>query len=437
MSDRLAVAMKRTHYVSELGVQMDGKEVVLAGWAHEIRDTAKITFLLLRDSTGIVQVVGKKAEVADAIIKAMSVPKESVLLVKGTVKANKEAKKGFEIVPKEVENLNPLTTQIPFEVTGKVPADIDVRLNYRYIDLRRAHTSSIFKIESTVLNTFDSFFASKGFVQIRTPTIISEASEGGADLFKVEYFERPAYLAQSPQLYKQLAIIGGLDKVFMVVPVFRAEKSNTVYHLTEITQMDVELAFVDADGAIKYLTDSFTAMLKAVKENNSAELESLGIKLGIPKVTTVTYTDAIKKLKSKGYEIEFGHDFSKEHEKGISEVFGDAVIVKDYPASVRAFYSMPKEGNPELTESFDLIYKGFEISSGAKRIHLPDLLLKSLSRKGMDAKDFEFYINAFRCGAPPHAGWSIGLERFVMCITDSSNIREAALFPRDRKRITP
>ncbi len=429
--------MIRTHYISELNEGMDGKEVVLAGWAHEIRETAKVTFLLLRDTTGIVQVVGVKEKTDAKLIKAMAVPKESVLLVKGTVKANKEAKKGFEIVPKEIDNLNPLSVQIPFEVTGKVPADIDVRLNYRYIDLRRGQTSSIFKIESTVLNTFTSFFASRGFIQIRTPSIISEASEGGSDLFSVDYFERKGYLAQSPQLYKQLAIIGGLDKVVMVVPVFRAEKSNTIYHLTEVTQMDIEMAFADADDAITQLTDSFTAMLKAVKEKNAQELEALGVELDIPKVRTVTYTEVIDKLKANGYPIEFGHDFSKEHEKGVSDLFGNAVVVKDYPAAVRAFYSMPKEGNSELTDSYDLIYNGYEISSGAKRAHIPDILIKSLRKKGLDPKGFEFYINAFRCGAPPHAGWSIGLERFVMGMLNLPNIREAALFPRDRRRITP
>ena len=427
----------RTHYISELDAGMAGKEVVLAGWAHEVRDTAKVVFLLLRDTTGVVQVVGKKGETDARLIKAMTVPKESVLLVKGTVKANKEARKGFEIVPKSIENLNPLSVQIPFEVTGKVPADMDVRLNYRYIDLRRAQTSAIFKIESTVLNTFTSFFASRGFVQIRTPSIISEASEGGSDLFSVEYFDRRGYLAQSPQLYKQLAIIGGLDKVVMVVPVFRAEKSNTVYHLTEVTQMDIEMAFADADDAIKQLLDSFTAMLKAVKEKNMQELGSLGVKLDIPKVKTVTYTEVIDKLKANGYPIEFGHDFSKEHERGVSDIFGNAVVVKDYPAAVRAFYSMPKKDNPELTESYDLIYNGYEISSGAKRAHIPEILIKSLKKKGLDPRGFEFYINAFRCGAPPHAGWSIGLERFVMSMLGLQNIREAALFPRDRKRITP
>jgi aspartyl-tRNA synthetase len=427
----------RSNYISEIGPELDGKEVTLAGWVHEVRETGKITFLILRDITGTIQVIGKEGEVDSQTIKALSLPKESVVRIKGRVKASKEAKKGVEIIPNEVSNLNPLSSIIPFEVTGKVPAEIDVRLNNRHIDLRRKETLAIFKIESTVLNAFVSFFSKKGFMQIRTPSMISEASEGGADLFSVKYFEREAYLAQSPQLYKQLAIIGGFDKVFMIVPVFRAEKSNTVYHTTECTQMDIEMGFADHNDAIKQLSACFTAVLKEVMKKNKRELEILGIELELPKIKTVTYSNVIKRLREKGHAVAHGDDFSKEHEKAIQEEFGNAVIVKEYPTEVRAFYSMPKENNPKLCNSFDLIYNGFEISSGAQRIHKADLLIDALKSKGLDPSKFEFYINAFRQGAPPHAGWSIGLERFVMCITKSGNIREASLFPRDRKRLTP
>jgi aspartyl-tRNA synthetase len=427
----------RTHYVSEIGPELAGREVVLAGWVHEVRETSKITFLILRDITGTIQIIGKEGEVGPSIIKALSLPKESVIIIKGKVKASKEAKKGVEIIPDEISNLNPLSSSIPFEVTGKVPAEIDVRLNNRHIDMRRKETLAIFKIESTVLNAFASFFSKKGFMQIRTPSIISEASEGGADLFSVKYFEREAYLAQSPQLYKQLAIIGGFDRVFMITPVFRAEKSNTVYHTTECTQMDIEMGFADHNDAIKHLSSCFTAVLKEVKKRNKGELEVLGLELEVPKVKTVTYSNVIKRLKEKGHLIAHGDDFSKEHEKAIQQEFGNAVIIKDYPTQVRAFYSMPKEKDPKLCNSFDLIYNGFEISSGAQRIHKADLLADAIKNKGLDPSKFEFYINAFRTGAPPHAGWSIGLERFVMCITKSTNIREASLFPRDRKRLTP
>lgn len=429
--------MLRSHYINELKSLMDGQRVTLAGWVHEVRETAKITFMLLRDRTGIVQVIGKEGVTSSDVIKSMSLPKESVVLVKGIVKANPEAKKGFEIIPESIENLNPLSAQVPFEVTGKVPADLDVRLNNRYIDLRRITTRSIFNIESTVLNTFTETFAKKGFVQIRTPSIIAEASEGGTDLFTIKYFEREAYLAQSPQLYKQLAVIGGLDKVYMIVPVFRAEKSNTIFHLTESTQMDIEMGFADNNDAIRELAMIVKNIIKSVAKKNAEDLENLGVKLEIPKVKIVTYEKVIKKLNENGYKVEFGSDLTREYEEEVYKQFGDAVIVKDYPTALRAFYSMPYEDNSEISKSYDFIYKGLEISSGAQRIHKAQMLEEALRKRNLDPANFEFYINAFRLGAPPHAGWSIGLERLTMKITGASNIRECSMFPRDRKRVVP
>ncbi len=429
--------MLRTHYVNQLDESMDGQEVAIAGWVHEVRETSNITFLILRDKTGIVQVIGKKDVVGESVVRSMSLQKESVVRISGKVIANKEAKKGFEIVPSLIENLNPLSAPVPFEVTGKVPADLDVRLNFRYIDLRRPESSAVFRIESTVLGSFREFLSKKGFEEIRTPSMIAEASEGGADLFPIVYFEKNAYLAQSPQLYKQLAVIGGLDKVMMVVPAFRAEKSNTTYHMTECTQMDIEMGFAGPDDALDMLRGVVTQMLKDVKKRNKAELETLGVDLKVPKIKTVTYTEALESLKKKGLSLEHGHDFARDHEQGIQKLYGDAVIVRDYPTKIRAFYSMPNEDNPEISNSYDFLYKGLEICSGAQRIHKPELLIRSLESRGLNPKNFEFYINAFRLGAPPHAGWSIGLERFVMQIAGMSNIREASLFPRDRNRLAP
>ncbi len=429
--------MIRMHYIKDLGPEMDGKEVTLAGWVHEVRETGKITFLILRDSTGIVQVIGKKGETDEKTMKALSLPKESVVAITGILKVNKEAKKGFEILAKKVTDLNPISSQIPFEVTGKVPADIDVRLNHRHIDLRRLETAAIFSIQSTILQSFRNFFSNRGFKEIRTPTLVSEATEGGSEVFEVKYFERKAYLAQSPQLYKQLALVGGMDRVFMVVPVFRAEKSNTTAHLTEVTQMDIEVAFADADDVITLLGDAVTQIVKDVMRENKNELELLGRKLAAANIKIITYQDALKELEKKGSTTEFGSDFSREDEQKISELYGHYVIVKDYPTKVRAFYSMPKPDNPELSNSFDFIFDGIEICSGAQRIHLPNLLIEQLKSRGIDPKNFEFYISAFRNGAPPHAGWSIGLERLTMQIVGAKNIREASLFPRDRKRLTP
>ncbi|MGC8571796.1 MAG: aspartate--tRNA(Asn) ligase [Candidatus Micrarchaeia archaeon] len=429
--------MIRDHYISEITPNLDGTKVKIAGWVHEVRETSNITFLLLRDNTGIIQVIGKKGIVDQKIIKSMSLPKESIVEIYGTVKASKEAKTGCEIIPLEIKNLNPLSTKIPFEVTGKVPAELDVRLNYRYVDLRRAETAAIFKIQSTILNTFTTTLMNENYVQIRTPSIIAEASEGGAELFSVKYYEKNAYLAQSPQLYKQLAIIGGLDKVFMITPVFRAEKSNTVYHLSEITQMDIERAFVNVDDVIDTIIKVLKAIIKSVKENNQKELQTLNVDLEVPDIKIISYADAIKTLKNAGHSVDHGADITREYEKSLENKYGEGIVIKDFPTSLRAFYSMPHADNPELTHSFDLLYRGLEISSGAQRINDPEMLIAALKKKGLNPDNFKFYIDAFRSGAPPHAGWSIGLERLTMMITRADNIRECAMFPRDRKRITP
>lgn len=429
--------MLRTHYVSELSEKLEGKDVIVCGWLHEVRNIGKISFMQIRDHTGIVQVTAKAGEVSEEIIKSTSMPKDSVLQVEGTVKKNPQSKLGFEIIPKSITNLNPLEDRIPFDVTSKVPAELDTRLNHRHIDLRRQETTAIFKIESTVLNAFRSILLKQKFQEIRPPSIVDAATEGGAELFEVKYFDKSVYLAQSPQLYKQLAVIGGMDRVFMVAPVFRAEKFDTPFHLNESTQMDIEIGFADHNDAIKLLSKVATGIVDSVLKNNSADLEKLNYKLERSKPAVITYKKALEKLGANGYNLEFGSDFSREHEAALQGLLGDMLIVKEYPTSLRAFYSMPNSKHPEVSNSFDMLYKGLEISSGAQRIHVPSLLQEAIEKRGMNPKNFEFYITAFKQGAPPHAGWSIGLERFTMKLAGQSNIREASMFPRDRNRVVP
>ncbi len=427
----------RTYYISELDVSSAGRTVTVAGWVHEVRDIGHILFLILRDHTGLIQITAKKGEVDEKLMKELSIPKESVVSITGKVVENKQSKKGIEILPTEIKNLNPLSATIPFEVTGKVPADLDVRLNFRHIDLRRLSSSAIFNIESTILSSFRTILEKEKFIEIRTPSLVKEATEGGTDVFKVQYFENDAYLAQSPQIYKQLAVIGGFDRVFMIMPIFRAEKHNTTFHLNEVTQMDIEMCFADHNDAISILKKIVPNILKNIYKKNTKDMEQLGLTPTENKVKTVTYKEAIKKLSTNGHEKQFGDDFSREDELELSKLFGDLLIVKEYPTALRAFYTMPKDGDSEVSNSFDFIYKGTEISSGAQRIHIPELLIEAIKKRGNDPEAFNLYINAFRNGAPPHAGWSIGLERFAMKITNSENIRECSMFPRDRTRLTP
>ncbi|MFA4983057.1 MAG: aspartate--tRNA(Asn) ligase [Candidatus Micrarchaeia archaeon] len=428
----------RTCYVSEAKGKI-GEEVAIAGWVHEVRDLGKLKFVQLRDRTGIIQITAKAGREPDAALAAMSVPKETVVSAKGKVVESKLAGAGCELIPSEFTVLNEITAKVPFEVTGKVPAELDVRLDFRYVDLRQAATSAIFKIRGTVANAFREYARSQGCVEIHPPTIVEAATEGGADVFKVQYFEKEAYLVQSPQLYKQLAVIGGMDKVFMTVPVFRAEKHNTLTHLNEALQMDVEIGFATPEDAIGILEGSVLHILSSVKKECGGELRALGRELAVPSsIPRHTYTELVEKLNANGVPHKWGDDFTRETEAKLAEMLGySTYFITKWPTECRAFYSMPSEEDPKICNAYDLNYEGLEISSGAQRIHRPEILIKQLQGRGLNPSDFEFYINAFRVGAPPHAGWSIGLDRLTMKICGLHNIREAVMFPRDRVRLKP
>jgi aspartyl-tRNA synthetase len=268
---------------------------------------------------------------------------------------------------------------------------------------------------------------------------VSAATEGGTELFPVEYFEKKAFLAQSPQLYKQLAVIGGMDKVFMVTPVFRAEKHNTTTHLNELISLDIEMGFADHNDAMDVLEDVVRNIISEVLKSCPEELKLLESDLHIPeKIKRHTYTEIVELLNRKGEKMAWGADFSKEQESKASGLLGEEIFfVTEWPTKSRAFYSMPNEQDPKICNAFDLMYGGLEIASGAQRIHIPKLLVGQLTSRGLDPKEFEFYVDAFKMGAPPHAGWAIGAERLAMKLCNRNNIRECALFPRDRTRITP
>jgi len=431
--------MMRTHYASEVKQEMDGESVTLAGWVHETRDLGRLKFLVLRDRSGLIQVTAKAGDVPDELLRAFKFVKETVIQVEGRVRKEGQAPGGREVVPARITILGPVTQQIPFEVTGKVPADLDVRLDNRYIDLRRLETQALFRIKSELQWAFREGLKAKGFQEIIPTCIAAAATEGGTNLFPVVYFEKEAFLVQSPQLYKQLAVIGGMDRVFMTMPVFRAEPHNTTSHLNEVYQMDIEMGFADHNDVMEILSDILIYMLKSAKRKCAEDLALLGAEAVVPgQIRRHTYSSLIELLQENGMKIEWGEDFSREHEKKLAELLGEeAYLITDWPTKARAFYSMPREDNPEICNAFDLMYRGLEIASGAQRIHIPELLEKQLRARGLNPANFEFYIRAFRMGAPPHAGWSIGLERLAMKLCNLPNIREVALFPRDRNRITP
>ncbi|VVC03551.1 Aspartate--tRNA(Asp/Asn) ligase [Candidatus Bilamarchaeum dharawalense] len=430
--------MYRTHYIKD-AKKVQGTSVKIAGWVHDFRDLGKLKFIQVRDITGIIQVTMKKGVVSDELLDAVKLNKEDVVVFEGQLKENKIAPDGVELVPTAFQHLNKVERKLPVDPTGLVPSEIDIRLDHRYLDLRRKESTLIFRTRSIAIKSFREKLDQLGFLEIHPSAITGAATEGGADVFPLQYFENKAYLVQSPQLHKQLAVIGGFDRVMMTVPVFRAEKHNTTSHLNEITQMDIEMGFADHNDAMDILEQTMLHILKEVKKEVGEDIAKLWGEIIVPsKVPRYKYADLVDKLNSNGFEMKHGWDFTKEAEKKLHEILGEELyFIYDWPTEVRAFYSMPDEKNPETCHAFDLMYRGLEISSGAKRIHIPAILEEQLRKRGMEPANFEFYINAFRMGAPPHAGWSIGLDRLVMKICQQENIRECTMFPRDRVRLMP
>jgi aspartyl-tRNA synthetase len=430
--------LKRTHYTNELEKNV-GKEVVLSGWVHDVRLLGKISFVLLRDREGIVQVTAVQDKVPKDVSELVKkLHQEDVLSVKGKVAKSKSKDYAFEIIPEKIEILNKSEVPLPMDPREVTKANLDTRMNWRVIDFRTPESKAIFKIQTEIVRSFREFFNQRNYIEMQPPVIIASASEGGAELFQIPYFEKKAYLAQSPQLYKQMGAIS-FEKVFAIMPIFRAEKFDQPTHLNEIRQMDMEQAFIDDEEAIDILEECFLYVLNQVKKNMKEELKVLGRDLKIPKspLKRLPYEKVIEILQKNGEKINFGDDFTKTQEKMMPKLIGDAFFIKDWPTEIKAFYAMPDEKNPKFCHAYDLIYNGLEICSGTQRIHLPELLIKQIKSKGLNPNDFKFYIDAFRYGAPEHSGWSIGLERFTMTITGKTNIRDVTMFPRDRSRITP
>ena len=420
-------------YISEIKVK---QEVLLKGWVYEIRELSKMAFILLRDFSGMVQCIVKDEKL---LKKISEITLESVVEIKGKVKpADIKAELARKDVEVEVSSLEIISKaeKLPIHVNEKTTTtEFQHRLDYRFLDFHKPKIQAIFKIQNVIENSFREFFYKKKFIEMQPPCIISAASEGGTELFSVQYFERKAFLAQSPQLYKQM-LACSMEKIFMITPVWRAEKHNTTRHINEIRQMDIECAFMNQMEVMKELEEVVKFIVKKILEECKEELNLLNVKnLKIPKAVYLNYEEAIKKAGGK-----IGEDFTPEQEKRLCSLYPDSIVFTySWPSSLKPFYIMPKDENKnaKYTEGFDALYGGMEISSGGQRIHLPKLLIERLKDKGLNPKNFESYINSFRYGAPPHAGWSIGLERLTQIICGLDNVKEATMFPRDRERLTP
>jgi nondiscriminating aspartyl-tRNA synthetase len=431
----------RTHYSGEITPDLNGAEVTLAGWAHEIRDLGGIAFLVLRDREGLAQITLVKKLVDKAMFKGIrSISRESVVQVKGIVKAEPKAPHGFEILPSQVNVLSAAEGPLPLDPTEKVDCELDTRLDARFMDIRRPAALAVFEIESVVLRAIRDFFYEKGITEVFTPKIVAAATEGGTELFPISYFEREAFLNQSPQLYKQMLMAAGMDRVFEIGPIFRAEEHDTRRHLNEAISIDVEVSFEDDKGVMELLEQAVAKAYQHVVKNCSEQLKVLGLDLQVPKVPfrRITYTEALQLAgERENVQMKWGDDLDTETEKFLGSAIGEHYFLTDWPSSIKPYYSLPYEDKPEISRSFDLMHPRMELASGAQRVHDYNLLVERIIAKGLDPAGFEFYLKAFRYGVPPHAGWGLGLSRLVMTMLNLENIRDAVIFPRDRRRLVP
>jgi len=430
---------KRTHYTSEITPEMDGAEIVLAGWIKEIRDLGGIKFFILRDKEGTIQITVPKDEVDEHIIEtAEDLQRQDCVSVRGTVRRMDKAPRGVEVIPKNIIVLNSAKQPLPLDITGRTPADIDSRLDVRILDLVRDENLAIFKIRHTALEATREFFSKNGFLEIHTPKIIATATEGGANLFPIMYFEREAFLAQSPQLYKEQLVID-FERVYEIGPTFRAEKSHTRRHLTEFISIDIEMAFATAEDVMEVAEKLIQHVCKAVNEKCRKELEILKHKVEVPKIPfkRLTYDEVINELKEIGMEVHWGEDIPTAAYRALGKIHPYFYFIIDWPTRLKPFYIKPRDDRPEISEGFDLMWHWIEIASGGTRIHNKELLIKRLKEQNLNPESFKFHLQTFDYGMPPHAGWAIGLERLVMMLTGIKNIREVVLFPRDRFRLTP
>lgn len=430
--------MERT-YVKDLKDRAGG-DVKVVGFVHEIRDQSKIKFFLIRDVTGIVQCISfaKDGEIFE---KLGEISRESVIELMGMVKESAQAPGGFEVAISDY-NILSAAEKLPIPVVEKSgdPTSLPKRLDYRWIDLRKPENLKIFKLYTEFEKGVRNYFDRENFIQLYTPSFMSAPSESGSEVFEVEYFGKKAYLAQSPQFYKQMGLASGFEKVFMMGTVFRAEKSNTTRHVTEFTGWDFEVAYItELEELMDIEEDMLIEGFKKARTSLGSEIDMEVPSKPFPRVSM---KEAKEKLAAKGVPSKEDSDLSPEEERELSAIIKeetghDFVFLTDFSAEVRPFYHMRVEDRPDVTKSFDLLYRGIEVTTGAIREHRVEVLKKQAIEKGMHLEELEKYLEFFTYGCPPHGGVGVGPARLMMKILGLSNVKEAIFLPRDMERLDP
>ncbi|MGB9987658.1 aspartate--tRNA(Asn) ligase [Salarchaeum japonicum] len=431
-------------YTGDVTPEMDGETVAVAGHVHELRDLGGLVFVIVRDRDSLLQAVFKEDREPELFEAAEDLGAEDVVRIEGEVTESGQAPGGVELVPESLDLIDEADAPLPLEISKDVDADLSTRLDNRGIDLRQPDVKAIFTLKSVLMDAMEDWFEQEGFVDVDTPLISKGGAEGGAELFPVVYYEEEAFLSQSPQLYKQILMASGFDKIYETGTAFRAEDFATSRHVSEIAMFDVELAYIeDHNDVMDVQEESLRYALEQVAEHAAPELDELGVDLTVPDedFPRVTFDEALDIL-----EDEFGHfpddptDLDTKGEKLLGEYFEDqghpAFFVVGYPDE-KFYYMQNVEGDDIASRKFDLIYKGQELSSGGQRQHDVDAMREMMQAEGVDESNFEFYLNALSYGTPPHGGYGLGIDRLVQQVCELENIKEAILFPRDPNRLAP
>jgi nondiscriminating aspartyl-tRNA synthetase len=422
-----------------------GERVRLCGWVHALRDQKRVQFIVLRDETGLAQVVLAKEDPPNELnerVSALTV--ESTVTIVGMVAADERVNLGgLEVKLEELEIDSLAEPEVPIAADSA----LDKRIDWRYLDLRRPDRKLIFEVQTTAEQAMREFWRKERFIEIHTPKLMGSASESGAELFKAEYFDRTAYLAQSPQFYKQMAMAAGFGKVFEVGPVFRANPSFTSRHDTEFTSVDVEISWIDSHEDVMSFEERWLAhVLAEVKEKHGEQIShAFDTALVVPEVPfpRITLDDAKELLREAGHEAPpAGHDLDPPSERALSAIVSERhghefAFVTDYPTTVRPFYHMRYPDRPTVTKSFDLLWRGIELTTGAQREHRYDKLLEQAQDKKVDVEPIQYYLDFFRFGAPPHGGFGFGLTRLLMQMLGQENVREVTFLYRGPHRLEP
>ena len=437
------VKEKETIGISEiLSGDYVGKVVKMNGAVHNIRDMGEFAFVILRKAEGLVQCVYEEGK-TDFDLKELK--EESAVEVTGVVALEERAPQGFELRLTGIRVLSQPSEVMPIAINKwKMNTSLETRLSLRPVSLRNVRERAKFKVQEGIVRGFREFLSGQGFTEVHTPKIVSRGAEGGANVFKLNYFNKKAELGQSPQFYKQM-MVGVFDRVFEVAPVFRAEKHNTTRHLNEYIGLDFEMGYIDSFEDVMAMETGFLKYtMELLKKDYKKELDMLDIDL--PSITQIPQVrfDEAKQLVSEKYNRKIRNPFDLEPEEEVligryfkEEYDSDFVFVTHYPSKKRPFYAMDDPADERFTLSFDLLYKGLEITTGGQRIHDYQMILEKMAKRGMDPEDIKDYLMIFKYGMPPHGGLGSGLERLTMRLLDEQNVRETSLFPRDVTRLEP